>query len=111
MNRVLNWFKHQFSNPQVLFLAFILLGLILAISYAENTFAPVFAGVVIAYLLEGLVGFLERHKVMRFVAVLIVFIAFMAFLLFVIFALLPLLSRQATQLIQQLPSMVASGRV
>ena len=110
MGFIQNWFRRYFSDPQVVGLALLLVSGFLIIVFAGHMLAPVIASIVIAYLLEGLVSFLERHKVMRFVAVLIVFVAFMAFLLFVIFALLPLLSRQATQLIQQLPSMVASGQ-
>ncbi|MDX1513389.1 MAG: AI-2E family transporter, partial [Gammaproteobacteria bacterium] len=68
------------------------------------------ASIIIAYLLEGVVEFLMRLRIPRFLAVLIVFSAFMAFLMFLIFGLLPLLSRQATQLFQQLPNMIARGQ-
>ena len=55
-------------------------------------------------------GVLERHRVPRFVAVAVVFCVFMAFSVLVIFGLLPLLSRQATQLVQLLPSMLLRGQ-
>jgi putative permease len=71
---------------------------------------PVIASIVIAYLLEGMVGVFERNGLPRLVAVLAVFLGFMAFMVFVTFALLPLLSRQATQLFQLLPEMLTSGQ-
>ena len=75
-----------------------------------NMLAPVIAAVVVAYLLEGLVGLLERYRAPRLAGVMLVFWAFMTFLFFVIFAILPLLSRQASQLVQLLPTMLQSGQ-
>ena len=72
--------------------------------------APVLASLVIAYLLEGLVGFLGRHRIPRLVAVLIVFLTFMAFLIFLLFGLLPKLSYQVGQMVGELPSMFGRGQ-
>ena len=110
MNRVVDWFKHQFSNPQILFLAFILLGLILAISFAENTFAPVFAGVVIAYLLEGVIARMTYVGVPRNLAVWLVFLSFLIVLASIVFGLLPVLYNQLSELVQQIPAMLGRGQ-
>ena len=75
-----------------------------------NMLAPVIAAVVIAYLLEGPVALLERHRTPRLAGVMVVFCAFMFFVFVVIFALLPLLSRQTTQLVQVLPTMLLRGQ-
>ena len=71
---------------------------------------PVFAGLVIAYLLDGLVELLEKRKCPRLAAVLIVFSLFMTTLVFIIIGLLPLLSRQATQLVNRIPDMITRGQ-
>ena len=110
MGLITTWLHRNFSDPQVVGLALVLVTGFAIIVLTGNMLAPVLASIVIAYLLEGLVGYLERNRIMRIVAVIMVFAAFMAFLLFVIFAVLPLLSRQATQLIQQLPTMAARGQ-
>jgi len=110
MGSIKTWLYQHFSDPQVVGLTLVLAAGFAIIVLAGEMLAPVLASIVVAYLLEGLVGYLERNRIMRIVAVVIVFTAFMAFLLFVIFAVLPLLSRQATQLIQQLPSMAAHGQ-
>jgi putative permease len=110
MGIIRTWFDRHLSDPQVVGLAIVLLAGFAVVFLAGEMLAPVIASIVIAYLLEGLVGVLERNALPRLLAVLVVFIAFMAFLFFVTFALLPLLSRQVTQLIQLLPQMIASGQ-
>jgi Predicted permease len=72
--------------------------------------APVLASIVIAYLLEGLVAPLERLGLPRMVAVVIVFVLFLISLGLILFGLMPLLSRQVSQLVQQLPSMITKGQ-
>ena len=109
-NAISAWFERHFSDPQVIGLAAVLICGFAIIYLAGEMLAPVIASIVIAYLLEGLAGLLERKRVPRLAAVLVVFIAFMTVLVFVMFGLLPLLSRQATQLLQQLPSMIGSGQ-
>ena len=110
MERIANWFKLQIANPQVVYLSVILLGSFLVIVYAGNMLAPVLAGIVIAYLLEGLTRKLTRAKVPRPVAVWLVFLAFMLFVMMVVFGLLPILYSQLTEMVQQIPNMLARGQ-
>ena len=110
INAIRTWFERHFSDPQVIGLAAVLVVGFAIIYLAGEMLTPVIASIVIAYLLEGLVGLLERKRVPRLAAVLVVFTAFMTALLFVMFGLLPLLSRQATQLVQQLPTMIGRGQ-
>ena len=109
-NAISAWFERHFSDPQVIGLAAVLVGGFAIFYLAGEMLTPVIASIVIAYLLEGLVGLLERKRVPRLAAVLVVFVAFMTALFFVMFGLLPLLSRQATQLLQQLPTMLGRGQ-
>ena len=109
-NAISAWFERHFSDPQVIGLAAVLIGGFAIIYLAGEMLTPVIASIVIAYLLEGLVGLLENKRTPRLPAVLVVFVAFMAVLFFVTFGLLPILSRQATQLLQQLPTMLGSGQ-
>lgn len=107
MNLISNWFRRHFSDPQVVILTVLLLIGSAAILMLGNILAPVIASVVLAYLLEGLVGLLERYGIPRLLAVLFVFLIFTAFFLFLLFGLLPLLWRQVGELIQELPSMIS----
>jgi putative permease len=110
MESIRAWFERHLADPQVMGLAVVLLAGFFIIFLTGEMLAPVIASIIIAYLLEGLVGVFERNGLPRLVAVLVVFLGFAAFMAFVFFALLPLLSRQATQLFQSLPEMLTSGQ-
>ena len=110
MERIANWFKLQVANPQVVYLAIVLIASFLVIMYAGSMLAPVLAGIVIAYLLEGLTRKLTQAKVPRLAAVWIVFLAFMFFVVMVVFGLLPTLYNQLTEMVQQIPTMLARGQ-
>jgi len=107
MKLIGDWFKRHFSDPQVVILAVLLAFGTIIILILGNMLAPVLASMVIAYLLEGLVGLLVRFRVPRLMAVLLVFTGFMAFLFFLILGMLPLLWGQVVQLFQTLPSMIS----
>ena len=110
MDRIVNWFKRQLSNPQVVFLILALIALLLVISYAGGTLAPVIAAIIIAYLLEGLISRMTRLKIPRFLSLWVVFSGFMVFLAGITFGLLPVLSKQLTEVVQQIPSMLTQGQ-
>ncbi|MFT5176563.1 MAG: putative permease [Gammaproteobacteria bacterium] len=110
LSLVRNWFARHLSDPQVIGLAFVLIIGFVLVYAAGDMLTPVIASVIIAYLLEGVVTSVERRRVPRFAAVVVVFVVFMAGLVFFIFGLLPLLSRQATQLVNRLPDMLSRGQ-
>ncbi len=109
MKIVSDWFQRFFTDTQAVILLVILIAGALVIFFLGKMLAPVLAGIVIAYLLEGLVQFLQRRRIPRLPAVIVVFILFCAFLLFMVVGMMPLLSRQLTQLVQQFPTMILKG--
>lgn len=110
MDNITRWFKRQVANPQIVFLIFALVGILLMVTYTGQMFAPVLASIVIAYLLEGIVKHLQRLKVPRLLSVAVVFVAFVLFILIIIFALLPLLFNQTKELVQNIPAMLSQGQ-
>ncbi len=110
MEQLTNWFKRQFSNPEVVYLSVVLIGSFLIIVYAGNMLAPVLAGIVIAYLLEGLAQKLTRIKIPRPIAVWLVFLAFLLCVVLVVFGLLPILYNQLTEMVRQIPFILARGQ-
>ena len=73
------WFRRYFSHPQAVFLAVALvLGFTIVLTMG-HMLMPLLAAVVIAYLLEGLVGAFERRGAKRFWVVLLVFLLFLVF--------------------------------
>ena len=111
MNAIKLWFQEHFSNPQVFALALLLVLFFAIVTTMGEMLAPVLASVVIAYLLEGVVKRLNGVRIPRFIAVLMVFVMFMVFVVFVLVGLLPLVSRQATQLVRDIPNMIAQMQV
>ena len=69
MELITNWFRRHFSNPQVVFLALFLGILFLIVVVMGKMVAPILIAIVIAYLLEGLVGALESKGAPRLLAV------------------------------------------
>ncbi|HOO38643.1 MAG TPA: AI-2E family transporter [Deltaproteobacteria bacterium] len=106
-----NWFKRYFSNPQVLILVFLLFVGFVLIAFLGDMLLPVLVAIVIAYLLDGIVMWLEHFRIPRGASVVIVFLLFIALLAVLIVVLLPLISRQIGQFVQELPSMVAKGQM
>jgi putative permease len=105
-----HWFKRHFSDPQVVMLAVLLLSGFLVVIYLGEMLAPVLASLVIAYLLEGLIGLMQRRGVPRLIAVWTAFLLFVVVLVFLIFGLVPLLSTQVAQFAQELPRMITTGQ-
>jgi putative permease len=111
MQVLTDWFRRYFSDPQVVFLA-VALGVGFAVVLTMgHMLAPVLASLVIAYLLEGLVAFLQRYGWPRLMAVLVVYVAFLLFVTLVLFGVIPVVSRQVTDLVQQLPNMISQGQM
>lgn len=110
MQLVKDWFRRHFSDPQVVILAGVLLGGLLVVVFFGGMLAPVFTAVILAYLLEGLVGRFEVWGVRRWLAVTAVFTTFIVVFLFFVLGVVPPLTRQVSQLVQQMPEWIAQGR-
>jgi len=101
-----DFFKHFLPNSQAVALAIILVVSFVLIYTLSDLLMPVFVSIVLAYLLEGLVGKAESMKMPRQLAVYLVFSAFMACLIFLLFYLMPLVGQQAVELIQDIPAIL-----
>ena len=110
MNVLRAWFERNFSNPQTVILALLLLGGFVVVFYMGEMLAPLLAAVVIAYLLEAIVQLLERRGMPRLPAVMIVFTIFVVVFLFLMLWLIPMLSRQVAQLAKDLPHYIDTGQ-
>jgi len=104
------WFQRHFSDPQVIFLVvFLVLSFTIVIVF-NDTLAPVFASIVIAYLLEGLVVLSNHFIKHRQVSVVLVFVGFLTVLMLTLFVITPLLWEQITDLIKDTPKYFEQGR-
>jgi putative permease len=105
-----NWFRRSFSDPQVVILGLFLISGFVVVIWLGKWLAPMFASLVIAYLLDAIVEQLQKFGMPRALAVTIVFLLFMAMLIFLLFGLVPIVTRQLTQLVQQFPDYIARGQ-
>lgn len=105
-----DWFRRYFSDPEAVFLFFLLVAIVLGFMYLGKILAPVVASIVLAYLLEWPVQQLMRLKFSRVMAVSLVFMTFLALLVYAFFGLLPLLSEQISNLLNELPNMINRGQ-
>jgi putative permease len=101
------WKERHFSDPQRVILGIMLLAGAGLIYFLGSLLTPVFISIIIAYLLDGMVGLLKRSRVPRLAAVSIVFTVFMVGMVVMFLWLIPLTVRQISQLVQQLPGMLA----
>jgi len=97
------WFEKHFSDPQVIILGlFIVTGTAVVLVWG-NVLAPILAGLVIAYVLEGMVKLLCRAGLPRLAAVIISFLVFIACIGLLLFGLIPLVTQQLSQFIHDFP--------
>jgi putative permease len=107
---VARWFKKYLSDSQAIYLALLLAGGLAVVIFFGATLLPVFAAIVIAYLLDDLIDFMRRRGAPRMQAVIFVYLVFVALLMFVFFGLVPLLLGQVTAFFQELPNMISKGQ-
>jgi putative permease len=105
-----NFYQKYLSDPQAAILAILIVGGFSIIILMGGMLLPVFASIVIAYLLDDLVVKLKRSGIRRRYGVWIAYLLFIAALLALLFGLIPLLTTQITALIRELPQMIASGQ-
>ncbi|NYT74416.1 AI-2E family transporter [Halomonas sp. QX-2] len=105
-----SWVERYFSDEEALILLVVLVAGFAAIIWFGRMLAPFFTALVIAFLLQGVVGAFTRRGVPHLLAVILVFLAFISVLLTLAFILMPLIWNQLVGLVQETPRMFASGQ-
>ncbi len=110
LDLIRDWYDRNFSDPQAVILAFLLLVLFGLIFALGDIMAPALVALVLAYLLDGVVTVLQRVGIPRTLAVVIVILVFIALSFVLLFGVLPVLSQQVTQVVRALPGMIVEGQ-
>lgn len=101
-----SWYQRNFSDPQAMGLAAILLFGFIAIYFFSGLIAPLLIAIVLAYLLEIPIHFLiTRLKFPRMLAITLIFGGFIGLVAIMVFGLLPNLVGQTINLLSDLPNM------
>ena len=110
MNVLTSWFRRTFADPQVVILGIVIVVGVAVVAGLGRMLAPVFASIVLAYLLEAVVIRLQALGLPSLASVMLVFLLFLTSLFFLLFGLVPMLTRQLTQLVQQIPNYITQGQ-
>lgn len=101
-----DWMQRYFSDEEAVVLAIMLvLGFSVILAFG-GMLAPVLAAMVIAFLIQGVVGMLERFRMPHLFAVWLVYSLFLGLLALFLVVLLPLLWQQLFTLFNELPRML-----
>ncbi len=101
-----DWYTRNFSDPQAVILAFLLLVVFGLLWLVGDIMAPVLVALVLAYLLESVVATMQRWRVHRTLASVFVLFLILAISVIVLFGLVPVLSQQLTGIVRELPGMI-----
>ncbi|MGJ8670066.1 MAG: AI-2E family transporter [Oceanococcus sp.] len=110
MDLVRNWFSRHLANPQIVSLGVVLVLALVTITWFGAILGPLFAAIVFAYLLEGPVTLLQRFRCSRLLSTILVWTVFSAITMILVFAVVPLVTRQAGQVVQEIPFLIANAR-
>jgi putative permease len=108
MRKIFNkWIDRYFSDEEALFL-FLLLAVGLAVVvFLGAPLAPVFASLIIAFLMQGLVNWLQARGLSHLPSVILVFLVFVGFVAGFLLFVMPIAWRQLVNLFNELPGMVS----
>ncbi|WP_445939066.1 AI-2E family transporter, partial [Pseudomonas sp.] len=101
-----DWLHRYFSDEQAVVLAVLLVVGFAVILTLGGMLAQVLTGMVLAFLMQGLVNAFERLRIPQVVSVWLVFTLFMSMLGVSLLVLMPLLWRQVITLFNELPRML-----
>lgn len=108
MRKILSkWIDQYFSDEEALFLFLLLGGALLAIWVLGQPLAPVIAGVILAFLMQGMVDWLCEKRVPHLGAVALVFVLFLGFVSGFLIFVMPIVWQQLVNLFNEAPRMVA----
>lgn len=101
-----DWYTRNFSDPQAVILAILLIIVFGLVWLVGDIMAPVLVSLVLAYLLESVVAAMQRWHVPRTLASVFVLLLILAISVVVLFGLVPVLSQQLTSIVRELPGMI-----
>ena len=105
------WFNRYFSDPEAVLLFILLLVSFTLIISMGDILIPVFVGIVITYLLQWWVVWLEKYKVPHVFAYYLVFLGFLAIFVASALFLVPLLWKQIINLFLEMPAMLQNTKI
>ena len=111
LNYLKQWYEANFTDPNQVSLALILIFSIIITYILIQTISPILVAIVLAYMLEGLVqNLMKTANIIRNISVIIVFFVFLIISLLTMFMLIPLLLDQLTLFVKSLPDIFEKSK-
>ncbi|OHV13439.1 AI-2E family transporter [Kushneria phosphatilytica] len=103
--------SRYFSDEEAIVLGGLLITGLLVVLLFGGMLAPFFTALIIAFVLQGGVSWLERRGLPRLVAVGLIFVLFLGVLLTLALIVLPLVWNQLAHLTQEIPDLLGRSRI
>lgn len=100
------WVNEHFSNEEAIYLVALMVGSVVFFATLGSYLAPVFTGLVVAFLLQGSVNFLMRRQIPRILAVCLSFFLFAGGIFAFLIIIVPLVWQQMQSLFALFPTAV-----
>jgi putative permease len=111
MKQVLQrWLDQYFSSEEAVLLLAILVVSLVVFATLGVVLGPVFAALVIAFLLQGVVNTMRRRGVSEIAAIIGAYMLFIMLFISVLTVLIPIVGRQTSLLVAELPNMIGRLR-
>ncbi len=104
------WIERYFSDEEALLLFVFLAVALVVVLTLGGMLAPVFAGVILAFLMQGMVAKLKQLGMGHVLAVSIVFLGFVSAFMALLLVVIPETWRQLVNLLNELPRMLGQGQ-
>ena len=104
------WVNDYFSNEEAVYLIVMIAVVLIILLTLGGTLAPVLTGLVVAFLLQGLVKWLERIKIARTFSVYLSVLLFLGTVIAFFFLVVPVLGQQLRGMVELLPTAMARLR-
>lgn len=105
-----SWIDRYFSDEEAILLFVVLCVSLLIVLFFGGMLAPVFGGIILAFLLQGVVNKLKSFGVSHVLSVTTVFVIFVTAVMAMLLVVVPETWRQLINLFNELPRMLSEGQ-
>ena len=105
-----NFINRYFSSEESILLVIIILGTLGSIALFGSFLGPVFAAIVIAFLLQGVVNKFSKLGFSRTISVYVTFLLFLCAFITILVVVLPLAGKQMSLLVSEFPNVASRVR-
>lgn len=104
------WLERYFADEEAVLVAVLLVAAVVIVVTMGVVLAPMFAAIIIAFLMQGMVAKLTSWRIPHLVAVILAFLVLVSGIALGLFGLLPAMWKQLVTLVAEAPRMIKEGQ-